>query len=66
MLFIPLLAGKSDNIALSLLLMAVKGIGVIFLKFLSSKYLIPSLLFRIAKTRNEELLLAFQKEVETI
>lgn len=57
MLFIPMLAGETDNIALSLLLLAGKGIGVIILTFLSAKYLIPSLLFRIAKTRNEELFL---------
>lgn len=57
MLFIPMLAGETDNIALSLLLMAGKGIAVIFLTFLSAKYMIPSLLFRIAKTRNEELFL---------
>lgn len=57
MLFIPMLAGETDNIALSLLLLAGKGIAVIILTFLSAKYLIPSLLFRIAKTRNEELFL---------
>lgn len=57
MLFTPMLAGQSDNIALSLLIMAGKGIGVIIVTFLSAKYLIPSLLFRIAKTRNEELFL---------
>jgi CPA2 family monovalent cation:H+ antiporter-2 len=57
MLFIPMLAGETDNIALSLFLMAGKGTAVIILTFLSAKYLIPSLLFRIAKTRNEELFL---------
>ncbi len=57
MLFTPMLAGESDNIALSLFLMAAKGAGVIALTLISAKYLIPQLLFRIAKTRNEELFL---------
>ncbi|MBW3466289.1 monovalent cation:proton antiporter family protein [Arthrospiribacter ruber] len=57
MLFTPMLAGESDNVALSLFLMAAKGTGVVILTLLSAKYLIPNLLFRIAKTRNEELFL---------
>ena len=57
MLFTPMLAGESDNIALSLFLMAVKGAVVIFITILSAKYLVPNLLFRIAKSRNEELFL---------
>jgi len=57
MLFTPMLAGESDNIALSLFLMAVKGAVVVFITILSAKYLVPNLLFRIAKSRNEELFL---------
>lgn len=57
MLFTPMLAGKSDNVALSLLFMALKGVGVIVLTLLSAKYLVPQLLFRIAKSKNEELFL---------
>jgi monovalent cation:H+ antiporter-2, CPA2 family len=57
MLFTPMLAGESDNVAWSLFLMAVKGTLVIILTLLSAKYLIPNLLYRIAKTRNEELFL---------
>ncbi|WP_026235888.1 cation:proton antiporter [Echinicola pacifica] len=57
MLVTPMLAGESDNILLSLLFMALKGGLVILITFISAKYLIPNLLYRIAKTRNEELFL---------
>ncbi|PSL01465.1 cation:proton antiporter [Cecembia rubra] len=57
MLFTPMLAGESDNVAWSLFLMAFKGTLVIILTLLSAKYLVPILLYRIAKTRNEELFL---------
>jgi monovalent cation:H+ antiporter-2, CPA2 family len=59
MLFTPMLAGESENIPLSLFMMALKGTLVIVLTILSAKYLVPNLLFRIAKTRNEELFLLF-------
>lgn len=57
MLFTPMLAGESDNVLLSLFFMAVKGGLVILFTILSAKYLIPQLLFWVAKTRNEELFL---------
>ncbi|MGY6520863.1 MAG: cation:proton antiporter domain-containing protein [Mongoliitalea sp.] len=57
MLLTPMLAGESDNVVLSLVLMLVKGVAVIVITILSAKYLMPQLLYRIAKTRNEELFL---------
>ncbi|MFC0264839.1 cation:proton antiporter domain-containing protein [Fontibacter flavus] len=57
MLFTPMLAGESENVGMSLLFMAIKGALVIALTLISAKYLIPNLLYRIAKTRNEELFL---------
>jgi len=57
MLFTPMLAGESENIALSLLYMALKGLVVIVITIISAKYLMPNLLFRVAKTRNAELFL---------
>ncbi|MFC4873408.1 cation:proton antiporter [Negadavirga shengliensis] len=56
-LFTPMLAGETENILLSLAFMALKGGLVVLLTILSAKYLIPQLLYRIAKTRNEELFL---------
>lgn len=57
MLLTPMLAGESDNVALSLVFMLVKGVAVIVITILTAKYLMPQLLYRIAKTRNEELFL---------
>lgn len=57
MLFTPMLAGQTDNIALSLLFMALKAGLVILITIISAKYLIPNLLYRVAKTRSEELFL---------
>ncbi|MCH7399063.1 cation:proton antiporter [Belliella sp. DSM 107340] len=57
MLFTPMLAGESDNVLLSLLYLALKGALVILLTIISAKYIIPQLLFRVTKTRNEELFL---------
>lgn len=57
MLLTPMLAGESENIALSLLLMLFKGALVVIITILSAKYLVPNLLYRIARTRNEELFL---------
>jgi len=56
-LFTPMLAGESDNILLSLFYLALKGGLVIVLTIISAKYLIPQLLYRVAKTKNEELFL---------
>lgn len=56
-LFTPMLAGESDNILLSLFYMALKGGLVIILTIISAKYLIPQLLYRVAKSKNEELFL---------
>ncbi|GAB3649514.1 cation:proton antiporter [Echinicola sediminis] len=57
MLLTPMLAGESENIVLSLILMLAKGGLVVLITILSAKYLVPNLLFRIARTRNEELFL---------
>ncbi|MDN3688289.1 cation:proton antiporter [Cyclobacterium jeungdonense] len=56
-LLTPMLAGESDNIFLSLTYMVLKGGLVIVLTILSAKYLIPQLLYRVAKSKNEELFL---------
>ncbi|WP_162417313.1 cation:proton antiporter [Cyclobacterium roseum] len=56
-LLTPMLAGESDNVLLSLTYMVLKGGLVIVLTILSAKYLIPQLLYRVAKSKNEELFL---------
>jgi CPA2 family monovalent cation:H+ antiporter-2 len=55
MLLTPLLAGESENITQTLLLLVVKVIGVIGLVLLMARYLVPFLLLQVAKTRSNEL-----------
>jgi monovalent cation:H+ antiporter-2, CPA2 family len=57
MLFTPLIAGAADNIWTSLTILLLKAVGVIFVVIVSAKYLVPRLLYIVAKTRNQELFL---------
>jgi CPA2 family monovalent cation:H+ antiporter-2 len=55
MLVAPLMAGGSENIALDLLMMVLKGIFVIIFVLISARYLVPRLLFVVARTKSKEL-----------
>ncbi len=55
MLLTPLLAGVEDNIALSLLDLTWKLLLVLVLVFVGARYLVPKLLFEVAKTRSQDL-----------
>ncbi|CAN5456111.1 monovalent cation:proton antiporter family protein [soil metagenome] len=55
MLFTPLIAGETDNLLLSLLILAVKGLAVIAFVYISARYLVPRLLDSIAQTKSKEL-----------
>jgi CPA2 family monovalent cation:H+ antiporter-2 len=57
MLFVPLLAGASENIGLSFLLLLAKGAVIIALVIASAKWVVPRLLFHIARTGSRELFL---------
>lgn len=57
MLFTPLLAGAMGNVVQSLLLLVAKGFGIILVVIVSAKWIVPSLLFHIARTRSRELFL---------
>lgn len=57
MLLTPLLAGTAQNIGGSLLALMGKGIAVIFLVFISAHYVVPRILYQIARTRSRELFL---------
>lgn len=52
----PLLAGESV-VGSDLLEILIRGIGLVLLTLISARYLIPYLLFHVAKTRNSELFL---------
>ncbi|WP_340818950.1 cation:proton antiporter [Methanolobus sp. WCC4] len=56
-LITPILAGASTSSGDTLSLFLLKAIGVIVLVLVSARWIIPSLLFQIAKTRNRELFL---------
>ena len=55
MLLTPLLAGESENISRSLLILLAKGVGIIVLVFISAQWIVPQLLYQVAKTRSREL-----------
>lgn len=55
MLFTPLIAGEADNIWTSLIYLLAKAAGVIAVVIISARYLVPRLLYIVAKTRNQEL-----------
>ncbi len=53
----PLLAGATGNLGESLLVLLAKGIGIILLVMVSTRWIVPHVLYQIAKTRNHELFL---------
>ena len=55
MLFTPMISGESENILESLLILGVKGIAVIIVVIVSARYLVPQLLYQVAKTKSKEL-----------
>lgn len=55
MLLAPLMAGGKENIGTALLLMALKGAFVIVFVLISARYLVPRLLYLVAKTKSKEL-----------
>lgn len=57
LLFTPLLAGTADNVSQSLLILLLKAVGIITLVMISAAYIVPYLLYQIARTRSRELFL---------
>lgn len=55
MLVVPLMAGGAENIVVELLLMVLKGAFVIVFVLISARYLVPKLLFVVARTKSREL-----------
>lgn len=55
MLFTPLIAGESENIWWSLFVLAIKGMLVILFVLISARYIVPKLLYLVAKSRKSEL-----------
>ncbi|TXK71031.1 monovalent cation:proton antiporter family protein [Mesonia sp. HuA40] len=57
MLFTPIIAGQSDNVTQSILLLLLKTAVVVIITIISAKYVVPKLLYAVAKTRSKELFL---------
>ena len=57
MLFTPIIAGASTNVTESILMLLLKSAVVIIIMVISAKYLVPKIMFAIAKTRSKELFL---------
>lgn len=57
MLLTPLLAGATGNIGQSLLVLLAKGAGIILLVLVSARWVVPIVLYQIARTRSRELFL---------
>lgn len=55
MLFTPLIAGKADNVLNTLLILLLKGILVILFVIASARYIVPRLLYLVARTKSKEL-----------
>ena len=53
----PLLAGAAGDLGESLLVFVVKGIGTIILVMVGAKWIVPQVLYQIARTRNRDLFL---------
>lgn len=57
MLFTPIIAGESDNVTHSVLMLLLKTAIVIVITIVSARYLVPRLMHIIAKTGSKELFL---------
>jgi len=53
----PLLAGATGGLTKSLVVLVAKGFGVILLVFISAKWVVPQVLYQVARTRSRELFL---------
>ena len=56
-LFTPLLAGEGGHLGKSLGILVLKGVGVIALVAASARWIVPGLLYQIARSRSRELFL---------
>jgi len=56
-LLTPLLAGSTGNLAESLLVLSVKGLGIILFVIISARWVVPYVMYQIARTRSRELFL---------
>jgi CPA2 family monovalent cation:H+ antiporter-2 len=56
-LLTPLLAGSSGNLSLSLLVLSAKGMGILLIVFVSARWVVPAVMYQVARTKSRELFL---------
>lgn len=57
MLITPIMAGNSTNITYSIAALLVKSLIVVAITYVLARYVVPKLMYYVAKTRNKELFL---------
>ncbi len=57
MLFTPLLAGATGDLGESLIVLVLKGAGIVLLVSVGARWIVPQALYQIARTRSRELFL---------
>jgi CPA2 family monovalent cation:H+ antiporter-2 len=57
MLVTPLLSGKAEGTAWSMLWPMLKGLGIVAMALISARWMVPQVLYQIARTRSRELFL---------
>lgn len=57
MLITPILSGASENVTMSVLSLLVKSIIVVIITIVSARYVVPKLMYAVAKTNSQELFL---------
>src|SRR5690606_13897785 len=56
-LFTPIIAGQAGNVTNSVLILLLKTVIVVAITIISARYLVPKLMFLVAKTKSKELFL---------
>ncbi|RYD77530.1 MAG: potassium transporter KefB [Sphingobacteriales bacterium] len=57
MLVTPILAGQESNLTGAILMLLAKGAGIILFTFVLAQYVMPRLLFQVARMRSQEIFL---------
>lgn len=57
MLIVPIISGHSESVIISILSLLIKSAVVIVITIISARYLVPKLMYEVAKTRSKELFL---------
>ena len=57
MLITPIMAGQSEDLSISIVSLLVKSAVVLGITILSARYIVPKLMYNIAKTKSKELFL---------